>query len=169
MSKIYIIKDKSNSNKITFIKKYHKYKPFLSFLPDVLADMVFDYVNDVFEICIEKTDSWLCVQTLITLNYEAVMIHFVYWPNLISIQRLTDVANVIFCPCSHSCRVAYFMKKYYNQQIKLIDPMITCHSFRCKAEYFDKIIRHIDNHRHYKNEIIIIQLTMDYLKKNELW
>src|SRR5579872_3902437 len=35
---------------IKLIKKYHKYETFLNFLPSVLTNIVFEYVNDVIEL-----------------------------------------------------------------------------------------------------------------------
>lgn len=44
---------RSNANitsELVFVKKYHRYEPYLNFLPNVISDIVMSYIDDIFNV-----------------------------------------------------------------------------------------------------------------------
>ncbi len=143
---------------LTFMKKYPKYYPYLSFIPPVLADIIFEYVNDTFKLTllIENDNGInITINQSIRLNYDPIMISISFCLIRLVFKRLECISHI---NCSYSCVIKQFMKKYYNKQLDSLSYRDS-HDNSCNPYCVSKkIIKKIDNLRHFKNEIIIFHL-----------
>ncbi len=156
------IKSKGKTIILTFIKKYHKYYPFLSLFPTVLCNIIMEYVNDIFEVPCNIIYEWnllwrIDVRTDIVLDYNTINLCFSVHDTSLIIRR----HSMAYCPlyeiCYSICHINYFLNKYYNRNHKFEHKHKHKHSKKMIHD-FDKIIEKIDNLKHYKNEIIILTI-----------
>ncbi len=150
---------------LTFIKKHHKYEQFLNFLPNVLMNIIFEYINDIMIVCymIKKsyTGSHPC-EYVFFFSYIIVNYKIIDFDNHIIFDKWHKQLLLASTPNQHIRILSYneFMKRHYKKESYISHNM---HKTLLNKEYLSIIKDH--DFIQLKYEIIITKKIIDCITK----
>ncbi len=145
---------------ITFIKKYHKYKPFLNFFPPVLTNIIFEYINDIIVLKYKFSSIYLYVHMYVNvhtyINYKRMIFDInIYFSTLSTYFESLNAGNTKNIPFYNE-----FMKRHYKKESYFSD---IPYSPIPNHEYFSELKEH--NIIRLKHEIILTKIILDCVTK----
>lgn len=102
---------------LVFVYKYDHYRPFLSFIPSVLTDIIMSYVEDKFVIkcllCHIDIHEYITLESIIFVNYEKIKIRTRhYLPNEHGNPFMNTGTGCYYMWCQYN----HYMRKYHNYE-----------------------------------------------------